>query len=254
MTDAATGALVTDLEGEQTALVAVLETIEGDDWFRPTPARSWDVRDTVAHLADTDELAIDTCLDGPRALAKFSATCASSEDLTLQGVLRGRKLASADVLAWWQRTQAREREVRREIPPDIRAPWGLGMRTPSFVTARLMEAWAHSLDVHAALGTEPVDTDRLAHIAWIGIRALPYACSVAGVAAPEVPIRVELELTLPSGAEWTFGPEDAADRITGPASEFCRVCVQRIPAWAAPNLVAEGDGATLALRVARSFL
>ena len=69
-----------------------------------------------------------------------------------------------------------------------------------------------------------------------------------------MPIRVELELTLPSGAEWTFGPEDAADRITGPASEFCRVFVQRIPASAAPNLVAEGDGATLALRVARSFL
>jgi uncharacterized protein (TIGR03084 family) len=252
VTDAATDALVADLEGEQTALVAVLETIGGDDWFRPTPAWSWDVRDTVAHLADTDELAIDTCLDGPRALAKFSATCASSEDLTLHGVLRGRKLSGADVLAWWKQTQTREREVLREIPPDMRVPWGLGMRTPSFVTARLMEAWAHSLDVHAALGTEPVDTDRLAHIAWIGIRALPYACSVAGVEPPAGPIRVEL--TLPSGAEWTFGPEDAADRITGPASEFCRVCVQRIPASAAPNLVADGDGATLALRVARSFL
>jgi uncharacterized protein (TIGR03084 family) len=252
MTDAATDALVADLEAEQTALVAVLETIGDDDWFRPTPAWSWDVRDTVAHLADTDELAIDTCLDGPRALAKFSEQCASSEDLTLAGVLKGRKRSGAEVLAWWKQTQAREREVLRSIPPDMRVPWGLGMRTPSFVTARLMETWAHSLDVHAALGTEPEDTDRLAHIAWIGIRALPYACSVAGVEPPAGPIRVEL--TLPSGAEWTFGPEDAADRITGSASELCRVCVQRIPASAAPNLVAEGDGAVLALRVARSFL
>jgi uncharacterized protein (TIGR03084 family) len=252
MTDAATEGLVADLAAEQAALVAVLEPIGHDDWFRPTPAWSWDVRDTVAHLADTDELAIDTCLDGPRALAKFSERCASSEDLTLHGVLKGRKLSGAHVLAWWKDTQARECEVLRSIPADMRVPWGLGMRTPSFVTARLMEAWAHSLDVHAALGTEPEDTDRLAHVAWIGIRALPYACSVAGVQPPEGPIRVEL--TLPSGAEWAFGPEDAADRITGPASEFCRVCVQRIPASRAPNLVAEGDGAVLALRVARSFL
>jgi uncharacterized protein (TIGR03084 family) len=252
MTDAATERLVADLGAEQAALVAVLEPIGDDDWFRPTPAWSWDVRDTVAHLADTDELAIDTCLDGPRALAKFSEQCASSEDLTLHGVLRGRKRSGVGVLAWWKHTQARECEVLRSIPADMRVPWGLGMRTPSFVTARLMETWAHSLDVHAALGTEPEDTDRLAHVAWIGIRALPYACSVAGVPPPDGPIRVEL--TLPSGAEWAFGPEDAADRITGPASEFCRVCVQRIRASEASNLVAEGDGALLALRVARSFL
>lgn len=252
MADAATTELVADLAAEQEALVAVLEPLAPDDWFRPTPAWSWDVRDTVAHLADTDELAIDTCIDGPRALAKVAATCASSEDLTFIGVRHGRKRSGAEVLAWWKRTQVREREVLSTIEADMRVPWGLGMRTPSFVTARLMEAWAHSLDVHAALGTEPEDTDRLRHIAWIGIRALPYACSVVGIAPPDVPIRVEL--TLPSGAEWTFGPEDAPDRITGPASEFCRVFVQRIPCDAAPNLVADGDAAALALRVARSFL
>ncbi len=252
MPDDTTSELVEDLAAEQDALVAVLETIDPDDWFRPTPAWSWDVRDTVAHLADTDELAIDTCIDGPRALAKVAAGCGSSEDLTLLGVLRGRRLTGADVLAWWTRTQMDEREVLLSLDPAMRVPWGLGMRPPSFVTARLMECWAHALDVHAALGREPVDTDRLRHVAWIGIRALPYACSLAGVAPPDVPIRVEL--TLPSGATWTFGPADATDRITGPASEFCRVFVQRLPADAATDLVAEGDGARLALRVARSFL
>jgi len=248
----ATVDLVEDLAAEQDALVAVLERIDPDDWFRPTPAWSWDVRDTVAHLADTDELAVDTCLDGPRALAKVAATCASSEDLTLLGVTKGRRRSGEDVLAWWMRAQLVERDVLAALDPQMRVPWGLGMRPPSFVTARLMEAWAHSLDVHAALGLEPVDTDRLRHIAWIGVKALPYAYSVVGVAPPETPLRIEL--TLPSGAAWTFGPEAAPNRITGPASEFCRVFVQRIPASAAPNLVADGDGAEQALRVARSFL
>jgi uncharacterized protein (TIGR03084 family) len=125
------------------------------------------------------------------------------------------------------------------------------MRPRSFATARLMETWAHGLDVHDALGTEPADTDRLAHVAWIAVNAIPYACSVAGVEPPTAPIRVEL--TLPSGATWTSGPEDATDRITGTASEFCRVFVQRRPA-SGTSLVAEGDGATLAVRVARSYL
>jgi uncharacterized protein (TIGR03084 family) len=250
--DDATVELVADLAAEQDALVAVLELIAPDDWFRPTPSWSWDVRDTVAHLADTDELAADTCTDGPRSLPKVSARCASSEDLTLLGVRHGRRMAGAEVLAWWKRAQLAAREVLLETDPAMRVPWGLGMRPPSFVTARLMETWAHSLDVHDALGTHPVDTDRLRHVAWIGIRALPYAASVAGVAPPEDPIRVEL--ALPSGATWVFGPEDAADRITGPASQFCRVFVQRIPLDDAPDLVAAGDGAALALRVARSYL
>jgi uncharacterized protein (TIGR03084 family) len=243
--------LVADLEAEQLSLVAVLETVEGDDWFRPTPSWSWDVRDTVAHLADTDELAVDTCTDGPRSLGPYAATCASAEDVTLLGVLHGRRMTGADVLAWWERTQAGEREVLRKLDPAVRVPWGLGMRPPSFVTARMMETWAHGLDVHAALGIEPVDTDRLRHIAWIGLRALPYAASVAGVAPPDGPLRVEL--TLPSGANWSAGPVDAPDRITGTASEFCRVFVQRRPR-ASTSLVAEGVGADLALRVARSYL
>jgi uncharacterized protein (TIGR03084 family) len=244
--------LVADLAAEQDALVSVLEQLAPDDWFRPTPAWSWDVRDTVSHLADTDELAVDTCIDGPRALGRVAARCASSEDLTLLGVLKGRRRSGAEVLEWWKQAQIEEREILLRLDPQMRVPWGLGMRPPSFVTARLMETWAHSLDVHAALGTAPVDTDRLRHVAWIGVRALPYACSVAGVAPPEGPLRVEL--TLPSGAVWSFGASDAADRITGPASEFCRVFVQRIGLDAAPNLVAEGAGAGLALRVARSYL
>jgi uncharacterized protein (TIGR03084 family) len=115
-----------------------------------------------------------------------------------------------------------------------------------------METWAHGLDVFAALGREPVDTDRLAHVAWIGVRALPYAYSFAGVEPPTGPLRVEL--VLPSGGLWTYGPEDAPDRIEGPAGQLCRVFVQRLPASEAPDLIAHGDGARLALQSARAFL
>ena len=157
------------------------------------------------------------------------------------------------MLAWWKRAQLAEREVLRELDPHMRVPWGLGMRPPSFVTARLMETWAHALDVHAALGTR---TGRHGPAASRGLDRRPRAARTRArwpaSRRPDEPLRVEL--TLPSGATWSFGPDDAADRITGPASQFCRVFVQRMPLEDAPELVAVGDGAALALRVARSYL
>src|ERR671919_1115081 len=121
-------ALLDALEREQTSLQAELRDLPADDWFRPTPAKGWDVRDTVAHLADTDEIAIDTSTGGPRALNDFAAQLASAEDTTLWGVLRGRRRSGAEVLAWWEEASAAERDVLARLDPGTRVPWGLGMR------------------------------------------------------------------------------------------------------------------------------
>lgn len=243
--------LVADLVEETAALDALVGELDPDAWLRPTPAWQWDVRDTLAHLADTDEIAVDTCTGGARTLQACIDRSASAEDVTLAGVLRGRRVAGAAVLAWWRAARAREVEVLAGLEPSVRVPWGLGMSAPAFVTARLMETWAHALDVHAALGSTPIDTDRLAHVAWLGVRSLPYACAVAGEPPPAVPLRVELDL--PSGATWSAGPDDAPARIRGPAGAFCRVVTRRLPA-AIAGLVAEGDEAVRLLRVARCYL
>jgi uncharacterized protein (TIGR03084 family) len=245
-------ASVDDLAAEQAALRAALDGLAPSDWFRPTPSWGWDVRDTISHLADTDEMAVDTMTGGPHSLNAVGSTSASGEDTTYQGVLRGRRMSGADVAAWWDRTSARSRDALAALDPETRVPWGLGMKPPSFIAARLMETWAHGLDVHHALGVTPVDTDRLAFVAWLATRALPYAYTVAGIDAPSDPVRVEL--TLPSGARWTYGPEDAANRITGPAGQYCRLFVQRLRREDATELRAQGDAATSALRVARAYL
>ena len=245
--------LLDALADEQLTLQTELRDIAVDDWFRPTPARRWDVRDQIAHLADIDEIAIDTCLGGPRPLNDFAAQFASPEDATLWGVLRGRRRTGREVLSWWEDTSARERDVLAGIDPAHRVPWGIGMRTPSLVTARLMETWAHGLDVREALGLPVVDTDRLRHVAWLGYRALPYAFSFAGRERP--PGDLHLEMTSPAGGEtWEYGPGDAPNRISGPAGELCRLFAQRITPRDARGVVAEGDGAIAALEVARAFL
>jgi uncharacterized protein (TIGR03084 family) len=246
------GDLLDDLADEQRSLSEVVASIDADAWLRPTPARGWDVRDTIAHLADTDEMAIATATGQAGSINDRAAAAASGEDLTYRGVLRGRRLAGRAILAWWQSTAAAEIDMFGSIDPRARIPWGIGMQPPSFVTARLMETWAHGLDVHAALGREPHDTDRLSHIAWLATRSLPYAYGVAGREPSAEPLRVEL--TLPSGASWSTGPAGATSRIVGPASEYCRVFVHRMTRRDARNLRAEGQAAIDALVVARAFL
>ena len=247
------GSLLDALAREQTGLQTELGNLATDDWFRPTPAKGWDVRDTVAHLADIDEIAIDTCTAGPRPLNDFAAQFASPEDTTLWGVLRGRRRSGREVLTWWEDTSSRERDVLAGVDAAMRIPWGIGMRRQSLVTARLMETWAHGLDVREAVGLPVVDSDRLRHVAWLGYRALPYAFSFAGRERPPGELRVEV--TSPSGDEiWEYGPADAPNRITGPAGELCRLFAHRISRDEARGLAAEGDGAVAALEVARAFL
>ena len=216
-----------------------------DDWFRPTPAWSWDVRDTVAHLADTDELAIDTCTDGPRSLGTVADRCASSEDVTLLGVLRGRRHVGADVLAWWRRDPGR-RSARccSTLDPRraCRGVSGCGRRRSSPPGSWRRGPTASTSTT--ALGTEPGrHRPPRATSPGSAVRALPYAFSVAGVAPPAAPLRVEL--TLPSARRGRPGrrtrPTASPGRAVGVLPGVRAAAARR----ARPGLVAEGDGAAL---------
>src|SRR5260221_6627863 len=121
------GDLLDDLAAEQRELQERLRAIDNDMWLRPTPARGWDVRDTVAHLADTDEMAIATATGAPGSINDRIAAAASGEDLTYQGVLHGRRRTGAEVLAWWESTTAAEREMFEPLNPNLRGPCAIGM-------------------------------------------------------------------------------------------------------------------------------
>jgi uncharacterized protein (TIGR03084 family) len=99
------------------------------------------------------------------------------------------------------------------------------MSALSFATARLMEVWAHGQDVADALGIERVPTDRLRHIAHLGVATFGWSFTSRRMKVPDSPVRVEI--TSPSGELWTWGPETAGDIVRGPAEDFCLVVVQR---------------------------
>jgi uncharacterized protein (TIGR03084 family) len=247
--------VLSDYEQEQRELYDVLRGLDDAQWRTPTDAPGWDVRDQVSHLAHTEEVARDTAADGPRSLANETGKYASGEEFTEAGCDQGRAMPPAAVLDWWWTAAARNRETLGALPSTARVPWGLGMGMGwrAFVTARLMEHWAHGLDIRGAVGAPEIDTDRLRHVAWICYSALPYAFGVAGIEAP-ADRSLRLELVGPSGDTWTYGPADATDTISGPAGVWCRRAVQRITPEQAGSLVVDGPLADLAFRNARAFL
>ena len=94
-------------------------------------------------------------------------------------------------------------------------------------TARFMETWAHSLDVHEALGVEPEVTDRIRHIAHLG-RPHPRLRLRRARARRAPTEEFRIALTAPSGDLWAWGPEDAAQTVTGSAYDFCLLVTQRV--------------------------
>jgi uncharacterized protein (TIGR03084 family) len=61
-----------------------------------------------------------------------------------------------------------------------------------------------------------------------------------------------VELSTPDGELWTYGPESAGQRITGPALDFCLLVTQRRH-YADLALQAHGDRAREWLTIAQAF-
>ncbi|WP_028922896.1 TIGR03084 family metal-binding protein [Pseudonocardia acaciae] len=217
--------LTGDLAEETGTLRALLAGLDPAGWELATPAEGWAVRDQVSHLAYFDDAAIRSAVDPDGFTADMQRTLTSG--LTPDDIAaRYRDLHPDDLLAWFDSSRAGLIKTFAALDPGKRVPWfGPPMSAASSVTARLMETWAHGQDVADALGVVREPTDRLRHVAHIGVRALPFSYALRGLEAPEAPVRVEL--TAPTGDLWTWGPPDAADVVRAPALDFCLLVTQR---------------------------
>jgi uncharacterized protein (TIGR03084 family) len=239
------------LDAEHAELAGVLSGLSRRQWDSETPAAGWSIKDSLSHLADTEVIARHTATGGPRALA-FEIERTKGAVIE-SGVEIGRSMSGDAVGAWFSAASEYNRAALRRVDTGLRVPWGLGMSWRTFVTARLMEAWAHGLDIRAALGRPANDTARLKHIAWLSLSSLPYAFRVAQVEM-STKRSLRLELEGPAGEQWRIGPEDATDTIRGQAGVWCRRAVQRIRPDQASDLELQGPLAELAFANARCFL
>ncbi|MEU8524479.1 TIGR03084 family metal-binding protein [Streptomyces sp. NPDC048629] len=240
-----------DLRSESEEVDRLVATLDDAGWATPTPAPGWTIAHQIAHLAWTDRAALLAATDADAFAAETEKALADPGGFVDQGAEEGAALPPAELLAQWREGRERLQDVLRAAPPGSRFPWyGPPMSALSMGTARLMETWAHGQDIADALGVVRRPTARLRHVAWIGLRARDYAYLVRGLTPPAAPFRIEL--TGPDGEQWAYGPEDAAQRITGPALDFCLLVTQRVHR-ADTALVAHGGDAEQWLDIAQAF-
>ncbi|MEO7007161.1 MAG: maleylpyruvate isomerase family mycothiol-dependent enzyme [Terrimesophilobacter sp.] len=242
-----------DLVAEQAVLDGLVQSLDEPQWMTPTPAAGWSVRDQIAHLAMFDDVATTSLTGGGEVrFAEIIAAVAAGNTAFIDSPAGGRP--GSEVLSAWRQARDGELAAFRRIDPTTRVPWGPNlMSAMSLCTARLMETWAHGLDCFAALGVEPVDTDRLRHVCHITYQAIPYALMQSGVPEPGTIDDLVVEVASPGGTLWRFGRSDAPNRIDGTAAEFARVGVRRMP-LAESSLRAYGPLAEMALPKLKAYL
>jgi len=222
------GPMVADLRAESDELDAIVADLPAERWGEATPAPGWTIAHQIAHLLWTDRVALTAVTDADGFAAVLAEAAKDPTGFVDAGAGELAALPPDELLANWRQTRARLHDELLTVADGRKLPWfGPPMSAASMATARLMETWAHGLDVADTLGVKRPATARLRSIAHIGVRTRDFAFSINGMTPPADSFRVELRA--PDGSLWEWGPADAAQRVTGTAEDFCMLVTQRRP-------------------------
>lgn len=219
--------VLADFGAEATALASMLADQSEADFSLVTPAEGWDVADQIIHLGLFDRRCMWSIAD-PERFREDRAALASKGGLDRIHA-QARQMPTSQLLTWWHQGCSELQAAASTADPRARCEWyGPSMSVTSMLTARIMETWAHGYDIADAWSVVPRPTDRLFHIAHIAVRARRFAYTIHHRELPEREVRVEL--TAPSGAVWTWGPDEVVEEtpvVRGPALGFCLAATQR---------------------------
>jgi uncharacterized protein (TIGR03084 family) len=253
--------VLADLTAEGEYVESLVAELDESGWRTATPAEGWDIATTIAHLLWTDETAVKSvdgtlCLNGPEDKAPWDEVVTRAlADITgfvdAEAIAIAETHTGAEILERWRTSRTLLKDKLRTVPDGQKLMWfGPPMSPASMATARLMESWAHGIDVAEGQGITHEQTDRVRHVASLGHRTRNYSFVNSGLDAPAEEFRVEL--TLPSGQLWSAGPEDAAQTVTGSAYDFALLVTQRRHRDDL-NLTATGADAETWLKIAQAF-
>ncbi|MBU7597649.1 TIGR03084 family protein [Streptomyces sp. P38-E01] len=213
-----------ELRAEGDELDRLVRELAPEGWGTATPAPGWTVAHQIGHLAWTDEVALLSATRPDAFRAELERSMGELEGYVDRAAAEAAE--RADLADHWRATRSALAEALAGVPSGTKLPWfGPPMSAMSMATARLMETWAHGQDVADALGVVRTPTNRLRNVAHLGVRTRDFAHTVNGRTAPDEPFRVEL--LGPDGQLWTWGPEEAGQRVTGPALDFCLLVTRR---------------------------
>ena len=154
---------VDDLIAEASTIDALVQDFTEEDWNRQAAyCDTWTLKDVITHIAFFDYCAAEL-LCGRGESVNAVADAASEQDEHYH-VLAYRDKSGAEILNWWREQRTIMCDKFMELGPKGRVPWAAGippMSVRSLASARLMELWAHSVDIYDALGIDPVVKERI---------------------------------------------------------------------------------------------
>lgn len=217
-----------DIAAETRALSSVVEDLTEDQWRAPTVAEGWDSHETILHLGATDWICYLTLVN-PKLFVDIRTQLSKGETSVHKAVgphVRG--LQGSELWEWFLTGRSEMLGALRDTDPKARITWlGPDIGARSLATSRLLETWTHSHDLADSFAIKYPQTDRLRHIAHIGVVTREFSYVNQGLTPPKEPVRVEL--VSPNGDQWSWGPDDATNKVSANAYEFCKVITRRIP-------------------------
>jgi uncharacterized protein (TIGR03084 family) len=218
--------ILADLEAEGDDLDALVSAIDAEQWRLPTPSPGWTIANQISHLTSSASLATLAATDADAFAARKAELGRDFNETTDAGAAEFADLPPEQLLAHWRDTRRSLQDALAAMPAGQRLPWIVTPVSPAtMASVRLMELFGHGQDIADALGVERPATDRIAAVARFGVRTRDYAFVSRGLAPPAEEFGVTL--AAPGGGEWTWGPEDAAQSVSGPALDFCLLVTQR---------------------------
>ncbi|MFJ9829571.1 TIGR03084 family metal-binding protein [Streptomyces sp. NPDC101160] len=215
-------ALATDIE--ETA--RLVEGLDEETWHTETPAPGWSIADQVAHLTFIFHLA-GTAASDPEGFAKLAAGAAGDFDGAVNAALKQfNQFPPAQLLARFRALGQQSVDALAAVPEDQVVPWLVNPLPPTVLaSAGIMEIFGHGQDIADALGVRREATERLRHLVFFAFLTRDFGYLSRGLTPPAEPFRIEV--TAPTGEIWAYGPEDAANKVTGPAEDFCLLVTRR---------------------------
>ncbi len=244
-------AVINDLRVEGDELYTFLLTIDEEDWGRATTFKNWTVNDVVQHLYFGDYLGMTSHKNGADFLTFMATVQASNQSLVdyTRAWLKGE--SGVVMLERWHGQFSQMCDLFAASDPGMRLTWaGPDMGLKMFATARLMETWAHGWEIYDLLKASREHTDRIRHVAAIGVKTYGWTFANRDMEPPGSP--PYLKLNSPSGANWEWNTPQDDNRITGEAVEFCQVVTQ-VRNIADTDLAIKGEPAKQWMAIAQCF-
>ncbi|GAA1270033.1 TIGR03084 family metal-binding protein [Sphaerisporangium rubeum] len=215
-----------DLTADGEQLDRLVSGLTAEQWRLPTPAPGWTIHDQIAHLAFIYRLARLAAAE-PETFTALAKSAEKNFNGAVNAALAEYTADSPETLLGKWRAERRDVVAALAAVPEGQVvPWLVNPLPPIILAcAGIMEQFAHGQDIADTLGVTLERGASLAHLTVFAVLTKDFGYLSRGETPPTAEFR--FEITGPSGELWAYGPENATERISGPAEDFCLLATRR---------------------------